>query len=158
MPLTGYLEIEEIPGESQRQDHENEIDVLGVEWGVEQMPRAMISRGRVRARSDIKPLVIRKLYDKSSPYLAEAAERGRAFRKAVLTVRKDSGDAHLDYLVITMENVIIASYKMASGTEDAPASLIGETIELDFEGVTIKYTEQADDHSAGDEHEVSLGS
>ena len=156
MSLTGYLAIEDIPGESRRADHEDEIDVFGVEWSVEQMPRAMIGRGRVRARADVKPVVIRKLCDRASPYLAEASARGRSFPEAVLTVRKDSGEASLDYLIITMENVIVSAYGMASGVEDGPGDLISEKVELDFETVTIKYTQQADDHSAGDEHEVSL--
>lgn len=155
MPITGFLKIDDIPGESRRVDHEDEIDVFGVSWEIEQ---ATATRsGRVRARADMGPLVVHKYYDASSPYLARATEQGRAFPEMVLSLRKDSGEAHLDYLVITMENCLVASYRFANDDPSHPDGLIVERVEIDFETVKLIYTVQADDHSAGDVHEVDLG-
>ena len=70
----------------------------------------------------------------------------------MLAVRKDSGDALLDYLVITLGNARIVSYEME--TKEG-SSLIEETIGITFESITYKYTVQDDDHSAGDEHEIT---
>jgi type VI secretion system secreted protein Hcp len=70
-------------------------------------------------------------------------------------VRKDSGEAHLDYLIVTLSNVIISSYTMeGSGPKESDDDMIVETVALSCEKIGVKYTVQADDHSAGDEHEI----
>jgi len=114
---------------------------------------ASVGSGRPRQRAVVNPLVVRKMYDASSPYIALATMQGRSFDQAVITVRKDSGDAHLDYLEIVLENVLIAAYEM---NDVADGEGIEEAVSLSFEKVNIKYTVQADDHSAGDEHEIEF--
>jgi type VI secretion system secreted protein Hcp len=156
MPITGYLKIDDIPGESQRVDHEDEIDIHDMKWGLERTTSSPIGRGRVRARTDMKPLTLYKYYDAASPYLVRAVHKGQSFPEAVFYVRKDSGEAHLDYLVITMENVVVSSYEVASNREDMSDMQLEEQIELEFENITIKYTVQEADHSAGDVHEIAL--
>ncbi|WP_146592482.1 Hcp family type VI secretion system effector [Puniceibacterium confluentis] len=153
MALTGYLKIPDIAGESQRAEHEDEIDIYDILWNVEQAAGAQAGRGRSKGRAQISALLMKKAYDASSPYLALAAMQGKSFDEIVLTVRKDSGDAHLDYLIITMENAIISQYSIAGAGEDEGQTIM-EDLGLSFENVKIKYTVQADDHSAGDEHEI----
>lgn len=145
-----YLKIGDIPGESQRVDHEDEIDVFGLEWKIV-TEDADAGTTRTRGRAKVTPLKVRKRVDKATPYLALAALNGRVLPEATLAVRKDSGEAHLDYLVITMTNVRVTSYAVASKDgEDVPVEEVGFT----FEAINYKYVEQADDHSAGDEHEI----
>lgn len=158
MPLTAYLKIGDIGGESQRADHEDEIDIHDMMWNIEQAAAAQVGRGRSRARAQVSNLILRKFSDASSVYLALACMQGKSFPDMVLSVRKDSGEAHLDYLIITMENVTIAQYEVLGtggmdGNQDG--DMIEEKIGLAFENVTYKYTVQADDHSAGDEHEIT---
>ncbi len=153
MPLTAYLKIGDIAGESVVTGHEDEIDVHGLRWGAEQTAGSVRGRGRSRARARVDHLVVRKLYDAASPYLLLACMRGQSFDEMVLAVRKDSGDAHLDYLVITMTNVVVADVEM-SDQEEAESEEIEERVALSFESVNVKYTVQADDHSAGAEHEI----
>ena len=57
----------------------------------------------------------------------------------------------MDYLKITLTNVIISSYALSG---DCPSERIEDQLELSFEKIKILYTVQADDHSAGDEHEI----
>lgn len=156
MPLTGYLKIPDIPGESQRVDHEDEIDVQDISWGVERATTASIGRGRARARADLNPLVVEKFYDRASPFIAQAVRQGKSFDEVVLAIRKDSGEAHLDYLIITMENVVISSCNFASGADETRPEAIGEVVEFEYERVSFKYVVQEDDHSAGSEYEVTL--
>jgi type VI secretion system secreted protein Hcp len=81
--------------------------------------------------------------------------KGKSFAEIVFTVRKDSGDAHLDYLIITLTNCIISGYKMnQSASESANQEMIAEEITVSYEKLNFKYVVQADDHSKGDEHEV----
>ncbi|ETX30237.1 Hcp family type VI secretion system effector [Roseivivax isoporae] len=163
MAFTGYLKIPDIPGESQRADHEDEIDISDVSWMIEQASTAQIGRGRARARADVSSLHCKKTYDASSPYIALSAMKATSFDEVVVTIRRDSGDAHLDYLTITMQNTIISKYEItgkgritdSEGIEREGQEL-QEEIAFAFENVKIKYIVQEEDHSAGDEHEIEF--
>lgn len=151
MPLTGYLKLPDIDGESRRADHEGEIDIVGTDWSMAQPSTQQIGSGRVRSRASIEPITLTKFYDAASPYISLACMQGKSFDEAVISFRKDSGDSHLDYLTITLTNVAITAYKINAGPSDEE---ITELVTLAFEKINVKYTVQADDHSAGDEHEI----
>jgi type VI secretion system secreted protein Hcp len=155
MPFAGYLKIGDIQGESQRAEHEEEIDIHDMRWNIEQGSAAQVGKGRSRARAQVSALELSKFVDASSVYLALACMQGKSFPDMTLAVRKDSGDAHLDYLVITMENVTISKYEVLGVGEQEEGQMIEEALGLVFENVTYKYTVQEDDHSAGGEHEVT---
>lgn len=155
MPLAAYLKIGDIAGESQRVDHEDEIDIHDIMWSIDRKSTSQVGRGRRRARAKIRPLLLRKFTDAASAYLLLACMQGKAFPEMILSVRKDSGEAHLDYLVITMENVTISKFETLGVGEDDEGQTIEEIIGLVFENVTYKYTVQSDDHSAGGEHEIT---
>lgn len=155
MAFTGYLKIEGIDGESKRADHEGEIDCFGVQFEAKQMSSSSVGSGRTRGRATLSDFSFNKWLDAASPYLMLACAKGKSFAEIVFTARKDSGDAHLDYLIITLENCIISSYNMAQNApEESSNELVSETISVSYEKVTFKYVVQADDHSKGDEHEV----
>lgn len=155
MPLTGYLKLPDIDGESKAADHEGEIDFHGINWSVAQKAKAARpGSGRARARAIVSPLEVQKFYDASSPYIALAAMQGKAFDEIELSVRQDSGDAHLDYLKITLTNCTLSAYAMYNDGIDDPLTEISERVGISFEKVKVLYTVQADDHSAGDEHEI----
>lgn len=155
MAFTGYLKIEDIKGESKRADHEDEIDCFGVEWQVSQASSASVGSGRTRSRATVGDFKCHKWMDAASPYLALACMQGKNFPEMVFMARKDSGEAHLDYLQVTMKNCIISGYSMSQVTaETATDDMVHELLAISFEKITAKYVVQAEDHSAGDEHEV----
>ena len=151
MPMTGYMKLPDIAGESRRDGHEEEIDIMSIDWHMAQTSNTQIGSGRTSSRATVNPIGITKIYDASSPYLALACMQGKSFDEVVISFRQDSGDAHLDYLIITLTNVVISSYSL-NGT--AMGEEINDAISLSFETVNVKYTVQADDHSSGDEHEI----
>lgn len=155
MPLTAYLKLPDIDGESLRADHEGEIDVHGVHWQIKQRSSANMGSGRTQARAEISGVTVYKWYDAASPYIALAAMQGKSLEECELMVRKDSGDAHLDYLSVKMKKCAISEYEMVNDdpSDDGP-QMIREKVTISFEEVVVKYTVQAEDHSAGDEHEV----
>lgn len=155
MALAAYLKIGDIKGESQRVDHEEEIDIHDMRWNIEQGSAAQVGKGRARARAQISAIELSKFADASSVYLALACMQGKSFPDMVLSVRKDSGEAHLDYLIITMENVTISKYEVLGTGDNEEGQMIEEALGLVFENVTYKYTVQEDDHSAGGEHEIT---
>lgn len=157
MAFTGYLNINdgEIKGESKRADHEEEIDCFGAEWSCEQASSAATGSGRTRGRARVNDFKVMKWMDAASPYIAQACMQGKSFAQMVFMVRKDSGEAHLDYLQITMKNCIISSYSMAQNApEDSGNDMVMEEVKFSFEEILFKYVVQADDHSAGTEHEM----
>jgi type VI secretion system secreted protein Hcp len=155
MAFTGYLKVEGIDGESKRADHEGEIDCFGIEFSANQLSSSSVGSGRTRGRATLSDFTFHKWMDAASPYLMLSCAKGKSFAEIVFTVRKDSGDAHLDYLIITLTNCIISGYKMKqSATEAANQEMIAEEIAVSYEKLNFKYVVQADDHSKGDEHEV----
>ncbi|MEM9308078.1 MAG: type VI secretion system tube protein Hcp [Pseudomonadota bacterium] len=156
MPITGYLEIPNIDGESTSTHHESEIDVHGMKWAVEQMTGSSAGRGRVKARADMSPLRVRKYYDAASPYLAQAVHQAKVFDEVVLSVRKDSGDAHLDYLIIKMERAVLTSYTVSSNDDEPNDQTLTETVDIEFEAINITYAQQNNATGATIEHEVEL--
>lgn len=153
MPLTGFLKIPDIPGESRLADHEGEIDIHSISWNVTGQTGVTQGAGRPRARAEAGPVSVGKFYDASSPYIALAAMQGKSFDEVVISFRQDSGEAHLDYLTITLENVIISSYDLNGPPENEE---IEDRVQLSFEKINVKYVVQADDHSSGDEHEIEF--
>ena len=151
MPMTGYMKLPDIAGESRRADHEEEIDIMSIDWSMAQASNMQIGSGRTSSRAVVNPIGITKIYDASSPYIALACMQGKAFDEVVISFRQDSGDAHLDYLKITLSNVVISSYGLNGS---AMGEEITDSLSLSFETVNVLYTMQADDHSSGDEHEI----
>ncbi|TCO70532.1 Hcp family type VI secretion system effector [Rhodovulum euryhalinum] len=152
MTLNAYMKVPDIAGESKSAEHEDEIDLYDVNWLMEQESHAQVGSGRTRGRAQINPIYVSKWYDASSPYLALACMQGKSFDEIVIMFRKDSGDAHLDYLQITLSNTTISKYEIVGEYEATKA--ISEVIGLAAEKIKVKYIIQAEDHSAGDEHEI----
>lgn len=153
MQQRGFLKIDDIQGESTVVDHEEEIDITGFQWGLERSTSTARRRGRARSRVEVDSLAVSKFADAASVYLALACMQGKSFPEVVLTMRKDSGEAHLDYLTITMTNVVIEGYDIVKDP-DEPDQMPVEEVAFNFEEVKFTYIEQNPDGSAGDEHEI----
>ena len=151
MAITGTIKMPDIEGESVRDGHEDEIDILSCDWSMAQAASMQSGTGLTSGRATVNPIGISKYYDAASPYIALACMQGKAFDEVVISFRQDSGEAHLDYLIITLTNVVISSYSVSGG---AGADEFVDSLSLSFETVKEKYTVQAEDHSAGAEHEI----
>ena len=136
--LTGYLKIPDIPGESQAAGHEEEIDIHDISWGVFRPKEGDSGSTRTRSTAVFEDLIVIKELDKSSPKLMEACANGRVFPEIVISLKKDSGEAHLDYLVITLTNVMVTSYDInGSSQSGVPSSSAG----FNYEELKVTYTE-----------------
>lgn len=150
--LTGYLKIPDIPGESQRVDHEDEIDIHGIAWKVHVEP-AEVGSGRTSARAEFSAITVQKYYDSSSPYLFLSTAQGKAFDEITLTFNRPNSDSgEFSYLKITLTNCVVTNYEVSG--EVSSDDRIAEEVSLSYETINILYTVQDDDHSAGDEHEI----
>lgn len=133
-----FLKLGDIKGESTDRAHSNEIDVLSWSWGM--------SQSGVAGKVNVQDLSFTKYLDKSSPELFLACANGKHYPEAKLTVRK-AGDKPLEYLKITLKDVLVSSYSVSGGgSEEIPT----ENVTLNFSKVEIEYTEQKADGTIGE--------
>lgn len=140
-----YLKLEGIEGESLDDAHKNEIQVMSFDYGATQSATAHEGGGSTSGRADVHDLTVVKHVDKSSPVLFHYCASGAHIAKATLSVRKSAGAKKVDYLVLTMEQVLISSFKSgAQGTADR----VTETMVLNFATIKVQYTPQKEDGTA----------
>ena len=91
----------------------------------------------------VQDLSLTKYIDKATPNLQLACATGKHYKDALLTVRK-AGDKPLEYLKITMTDVLISSVSTGgSGGEDR----LTENVTLNFGKFKTEYTPQKADGS-----------
>lgn len=140
-----FIKIEGVDGESQDADHRGEIDVLSWSWGMSNSSSS-IGGGGGAGKANFQDISVTKWLDKSSPKLMEACATGNHIPQATIVCRKAGGEP-LEYLVITMENVLVTSVSTGgSGGEDR----LTENVTLNFAQIRVKYTEQMPDGAIGD--------
>jgi len=145
MAVDMFIKIADIKGESGDSKHKGSIDVLAWSWGMSQSGSAHSGGGAGTGKVNVQDLSITKFVDTSSPDLMLACCNGKHLKDAKLTVRK-AGENPLEYLVITLEDVIIAGvHTGGSGGEDR----LTENVTLNFGKVKVDYTEQNAQGGAG---------
>jgi len=143
MAVDMFLELEGIDGETQDKEKSGKkaIDVLAWSWGMSQSGTFHMGGGAGGGKVSIQDISITKWVDKSSPNLMLYCSNGDHIKKAILTVRK-AGKKPLEYIVITMEPVLITSVSTGgSGGEDR----LTENVTLNFREVKLEYQPQKPD-------------
>jgi type VI secretion system secreted protein Hcp len=118
----------------------------------------MSGSGRSRSRPSVSEMTFYKVMDAASPELALAAMRGDAFDEIKFTAVKASGAELLKYLTITLTKCMISRYKMMLDNPDMfnnDRNVIAEKISIVFESIDYLYVTQADDHSQGEERQMT---
>jgi type VI secretion system secreted protein Hcp len=138
MAMDMFIKIDTLKGESRDKTHKEEIDVLAWSWGMSNSGSAHVGGGAGSGKVNVQDLSFTKYIDKTTPDLMLAACNGKHFPKAVLVVRK-AGENPLEYLTITMEEVLITNVSTGgSGGEDR----LTENVTINFAKVNLDYKEQ----------------
>jgi len=138
-----FIKIDDIKGESMDAKHAGEIDILSWSWGMTQTGTAQLGPGGGAGKVQVNDLTITKYVDRASPILLKQCCSGKHMTSAVLVVRK-AGGTPLEYLKITMEDLIIAAITHGgSGSDDK----LTENITLNFARVKLEYVPQKKDGS-----------
>jgi len=139
MAVDMFLKLGDIKGESKDKTHKDEIDVLSWSWGASNSGTFHLGGGGGAGKVNVQDLSFSKYVDLASTEVFLATCSGKHFPEATLVVRK-AGDTPLEYLTITMQDVLITSYQTGgSGGEDR----LIESVALNFAKVKIAYKEQA---------------
>ena len=136
MAVDYFLKLDGIPGESTDAKHKDEIDVLAFSWGVSH-PKASGPGGGGAGKAVFEDLLVVAHTSKASPKLWLACASGQHIKSAILTCRKP-GKAPLEFLKITLTDVLISSYEIDGSDEEPPL----DQIALAFAKVETVYTPQ----------------
>jgi type VI secretion system secreted protein Hcp len=130
-----FLKIEGIDGESADSKHKGEIDILSWSFGASNSGSMAFGGGGGTGKVAFQDLSFSKRVDKSSPKLLEHCANGKHIKKAVLVARKQGGD-QMDYMVITVTDLLVSSFQQGGSGEDS------EQFSLNFSHIEYKYTAQ----------------
>lgn len=145
MALDMFLKVDDVKGESQDSAHKDEIDVIGWKWGMSTAATTHAGSGGGMGKANVENLVLTKWIDKATTNLVMATCSGKHFKEALFTVRKSGGEKPVDYLKMTMKEVIVASVSSgATGSDDR----LTETVTLNFAEFKLEYTPQKEDGTA----------
>lgn len=142
MAVDIFLKLGDIKGESRDQAHRDEIDITEWAWGLSQSGSMHNGTGGGAGKVDIANLNLKKPLDKSSPNLMMACASGKHYLEARLVVRKAGGSSPVEYLVIILKEVMVASY---STNADQTGDVIHDSFELNFATVEVSYQPQKAD-------------
>jgi type VI secretion system secreted protein Hcp len=141
-----FMKLDGIDGESKDNSHKGEHDVLAWSWGMSQSGSAHVGGGAGAGKVNVQDLSFTKYIDKGSPDLMLNCCNGKHIPKATLVVRKAGGDSPLEYLKVTMEEVLVSSVSTGgSGGEDR----LTENVTLNFARVKVDYKEQTEKGAVG---------
>jgi type VI secretion system secreted protein Hcp len=143
MAVDMFLKLGDLKGESIDETHKDETLVLAWSWGMSQSGSTHTGTGGGAGKVNVQDLSLTKYVDKASPAMQLACCGGTHYPDALLTVRK-AGDKPLEYLKITLKDIIITSISTGgSGGEDR----LTENVTLNFAQFKTEYTPQKADGS-----------
>jgi type VI secretion system secreted protein Hcp len=130
-----FLKVDGIPGESADAKHKDEIDVLAFSWGVSQTEAASSGGGGAAGKAMFDDLLVVARTSRASPLLWLACASGTHIASAVLTCRR-GGKSAVEFLKITLSDVVVASYELDSSDEGPPLDQLG----LAYAKIETQYT------------------
>lgn len=133
-----FLKLTGISGESQDDEHQDEIEVLRWDWNVSQQSSMHSGSGGGSGKATVGDLNFDHYVDRSSPNLMKYCLIGKHIANATLVVRK-AGGSPLEYLKITMDDVIVTLVAPAA-TESMDR--VREQVGLSFARVKQEYVIQ----------------
>ena len=143
MRIDGFLKVPDIPGPSKRDGHADEIEVYKADFNMHAPydPNSLSWRGKVA----LDMVVFTKHYDMSSPYLKKALFENTPFDEVVFSARRTIDGKTSDYLVVTLTEASIMSYRMHPSPDEP--DILEE--EVGFAYHKIKFTYDKD-------HEIEM--
>jgi type VI secretion system secreted protein Hcp len=143
MAVDMFLKCADLPGESVDKAYAGAIDVLAWSWGMSQSGTTHAGPGAGAGKVNVQDISVTKWVDKASPKIQLFCCNGKHIKEALLVVRK-AGEKPLEYIKITMSDIIISSVSTGgSGGEDR----LTENVGLNFATVKFEYTPQKVDGS-----------
>jgi type VI secretion system secreted protein Hcp len=142
MAVDYFLDIDGIPGESKDATHANQIDLVSFSWGASQPGTFGKGSGGTAGKVQLTDFSFTMQSSKATTALLNACATGSHIASAKLYCRKSTGKKQDDYMIWTMQPVIVASYQTggSSGSE-----IPVDSVSLNFGKIKVEYKIQTDD-------------
>lgn len=141
-----FAKYDGIDGESKDENHDKWIDVLSLDWAMEQPGAGATGKTRRRASALVDDLTLTLEYEKASPKLQESCLKGKVIPKLEIEQTATYGGARATYLKYELKNVMVSGVQIdAIGNDEAgPPTVV---VSNNFEEVKVTYTEFDNDGS-----------
>jgi type VI secretion system secreted protein Hcp len=148
MPLEIFLKLDGVQGESSKQGHTNEIEIMSCSSGASNSSNVAIGTGSGTGKAQIHDFQLTKPIDSASPKLFQYCCNGKHIDTGKITFRKSSGDdsSPLEYLTYDLQEVYITSVNDGGGS-GSDSHL--ENFSISAVQVVKTYLPQNSDGSAG---------
>lgn len=133
-----FLKINGIDGESQDSAHKNEIEVMNWGWRISQESNMHAGSGGGAGKATVDDLAFEHYVDRASPNLMKYCLTGKHINEATLVARKAGGNP-LEYLKITMSDVIVTKVQPSGSSGD---ERMREQVHISFSKVKQEYVVQ----------------
>lgn len=140
MAVEMFLKLAGCDGESIATGHENEIELLGWNWGVLNQGSSSMGGGSGTGKASFQDLSITKYVDKATATILSNCAKGNHFATGVLTCRKVGGNSPLEYLKIELDQVFVSAVQHSGNLGD---ELTVESVSLNFAKVDVTYSPQS---------------
>jgi type VI secretion system secreted protein Hcp len=142
-----FLKIEGIAGDSTDAKHKGEIEVQSFSWGVNHPAPPASGGGGAAGKAAFEDLHVVTPFSSAGPRLLEACATGAHLRSAVLTGRRSGGKAQLEYMTLTLSDVLVSSYHSSAASADAVVP--SDMFSLAYSRLQIEHEAQSPTGSAG---------
>ncbi len=136
-----FLKIDGIEGDSQNVRHKGEIEVQSWSWGESQSGTANSGSGAGVGKVTLQPFQFTLHTSKASPKLFLAGASGQHLKTATL-IGRQSGQEAIEFLKITLSDVLVSSFGTSSDTS-APV----DQLSLSYAKIVYEFTPQKADGS-----------
>ena len=135
-----YLTVEGVDGESQRDGHEGQIELVSFSFGASNPSSIGIGAGGGIGAVDLQAFTFEKNTDAASAELFKACCQGNHFTTATVTLYKAGGTGGpVDYLIFEFEEVYVDNIQW-SGSE--AIGIPTEVVSFSFGKVVVTYNQQ----------------
>jgi type VI secretion system secreted protein Hcp len=147
MAYDAFLKLDGITGESQKDQHTGEIDVMSFSWGASNSSSVGTGTGASTGKVSVSDFSIMKSTDSSSPNLLQKCCDGTVIATGVVTLQRQTNQGAAAYLVYNFTNLYGTSIQWSGsgGSGDSPM----ESVSFCFEQGTVDYTPVDDNGAPG---------
>ena len=118
-----FLKIDGIRGESQDRQHRDEIELQSFAWGNSSAEPQGGASGTASGKVTFQDFQFTSPASKAGPQFMLHCATGKHIPKAIMTGRREGGRVPQEYLKITLEEVLVASYVSNGSSGDGGAPM-----------------------------------
>jgi type VI secretion system secreted protein Hcp len=133
MAVDYYLKLDGIQGESQDENHKNEIQLLSFSWGAHQVSSVAGTGGSGAGKADLSDLSVMINFDKATPKFFKSICAGSHIASGTLSAIK-SGANGKPYLKVDLTELFVTGLQISASSEvpSVSVSFTYNTIKIDY--------------------------